>query len=88
MKWPRQKSLDKIKDKIRNKTRRTQGHSMGQIIEGLNPVMKGWFEYLKHSHWTTFEPLDGWLRMRLRSILRKNNGGKGRGRGSDHQKWP
>ena len=31
----------------------------------------GWFEYFKHSHKTTFPPLDGWIRMRLRSILRK-----------------
>jgi RNA-directed DNA polymerase len=88
MKWPRQKSLNKIKDKIRNKTRRTQGQSMAQIIEGLNPVMKGWFEYFKHSQRERLEAVDGWIRMRLRSILRKNQGKKGRGRGSDHQEWP
>jgi RNA-directed DNA polymerase len=88
MKWPRQKSLDKFKDTLRNQTRRTQGQSMSWIIAGLNPVMRGWLEYFKHSHWTTFEALDGWIRMRLRSILRKNRGGKGLGRGSDHQKWP
>ena len=26
--------------------------------------------------------------MRLRSILRKRRGGRGRGRGADHQRWP
>lgn len=88
LKWPRQKSLDKFKDRMRNKTRRTQGQSMGEVITELNPVLRGWFEYFKHSHRTTFGPLDSWLRMRLRSILRKNRGGKGRGRGQDHQRWP
>ncbi|MCE5230638.1 group II intron reverse transcriptase/maturase, partial [bacterium] len=42
----------------------------------------------KHSHWTTFEPLDKWIRMRLRSILRRRQHKRGRGRGSDHQRWP
>ena len=32
--------------------------------------------------------LDGWIRMRLRSILRKRQGKQGRGRGSDHHRWP
>ena len=31
---------------------------------------------------------DPWLRMRLRSILRKRRGGSGRGRGRDHRGWP
>ena len=88
LKWPRTKSLDKFKDTLRHKTRRTQGQSMSTVIAGLNPVMRGWFEYFKHSHGTTFGELDGWVRMRLRSILRKNRGGKGRGRGADHQRWP
>ena len=88
MKWPRQKSLDKIKDTLRNKTHRKQGRSMGEVIAGLNPVLRGWFEYFKHSQRNTFAPLDSWLRMRLRSILRKNRGGKGQGRGQDHHRWP
>jgi RNA-directed DNA polymerase len=88
MKWPRQKSMDRIKEKIRLKTRRTQGKSMGEVIADINPTLRGWFEYFKHSKWYSFATLDGWIRMRLRSILRKNEGKKGRGKGSDHQKWP
>ena len=42
----------------------------------------------QHSHYWTFERLDRWIRMRLRSILRKRTGGRGRGRGRDHQRWP
>ena len=86
--WPRQKSLKKLKDTVRAKTRRNNGHSLEAIITSLNRPLQGWFEYYKHSHRTTFKPVDGWVRMRLRSILRRRRHRKGRGRGSDHQRWP
>jgi RNA-directed DNA polymerase len=85
--WPRKKSLRKLKDTIRRKTRRTAGRSLTSIVAELNPVLRGWFEYYKHSRSFTFTMLDGWIRMRLRSLLRKRHGRRGRGRGSDHQRW-
>lgn len=88
MRWPRQKSLDKFKDTIRAKTKRNNGLSLPMIIEHVNRTTAGWFEYFKNSHYTTFSPLDGWIRMRLRSILRRRSGRRGRGRGKDHQRWP
>lgn len=88
MKWPRAKSLHKFQDSIRNKTRRRQGRSMHAIIADINPKMKGWYGYFQHSHRTTFRWVDGWVRTRLRNILRKWQGKKGRAKGSDHQKWP
>jgi RNA-directed DNA polymerase len=88
MKWPRKKSLGKFKDTIRGKTKRKNGQSLQAIIEDVNRTMRGWFEYFKHSHRTTFTSVDGWVRMRLRSILRKRRKRRGRGRGSDHQRWP
>jgi RNA-directed DNA polymerase len=86
--WPRTKSLEKFKDTIRNKTPRLRPGGIRHIIADLNTTLRGWFGYFKHSHWTTFEPLDGWIRQRLRSILRKRHKGKGRARGRDHQRWP
>ncbi len=86
--WPRKKSLKRLKDTIRGKTKRTSGHSLQEIVSDLNRTLKGWFEYFKHSHKWTFPSLDRWIRMRLRSILRKRRGGKGRGRGLDHHRWP
>jgi len=86
--WPRKKSLDKLKDTIREKTRRTEGRAMRCIINDVNRTLHGWFGYFKHSLKTTFGPLDSWIRMRLRSILRRRAGLKGRGRGTDHQRWP
>jgi RNA-directed DNA polymerase len=86
--WPSNKSLKKFKDTIRRKTRRSNGRSMTVIISDVNTTTKGWFEYFKHSHWTTFKPLDGWIRRRFRSILRGYKKGKGISRGKDHIRWP
>ena len=86
--WPRPKSLDKFKQAIRDKTARLRSGGMETIIQDINRTLTGWFAYFKHSHWTTFEPLDKWVRQRLRTILRKRHKGKGRARGKDHQRWP
>jgi RNA-directed DNA polymerase len=86
--WPSDKSMKKFKHEVRKKTKRTNGHSLEFIIEDLNRTLRGWFEYFKHSHKNTFSAVDRWIRGRLRSILRKRRGGKGRGRGRDHQRWP
>ena len=86
--WPRAKSIKKLRDTIRGKTRRTNGHALTVIIADVNKTLRGWFEYFKHSHQTTFRRQDSWVRMRLRSILRKRQHLRGRGRGADHQRWP
>jgi RNA-directed DNA polymerase len=86
--FPRRKSLTKFKDTIRAKTRRANGRSVNMIVADVNRTLRGWFEYFKHSYRTTFSSLDGWIRMRLRSILRKRHGGSGRGRGKDQNRWP
>jgi RNA-directed DNA polymerase len=86
--WPRRKSLDKLKDTVRAQTRRTHGQSLPVIITKLNRTLQGWFGYFQHSRPRTFSMLDRWLRMRLRSILRKRQGKSGVGRGADHQRWP
>ena len=85
--YPRTKSLTKLKDTIRAKTKRTTGKCLRAIIGSLNPTLRGWFGYYQHSYKTTFESVDGWIRMRLRSILRNRLGLKGRGRGADHHRW-
>jgi RNA-directed DNA polymerase len=86
--WPRKKSMDKLKDTLRAKTRRTDGRALQCIIADVNRTLVGWFGYFKHSYHTTFESVDRWVRGRLRSLLRKRLGRRGRGRGRDHQRWP
>jgi len=58
-KWPRKKSLDKLKDSIRSKTRRNNGRSMKAICWEVNLTLKGWFEYFKHCAPHVFESIDG-----------------------------
>jgi RNA-directed DNA polymerase len=75
--WPRKKSIKKLREAIRAKTKRTNGNSMQYVIAQINPILRGWFNYFKHSYKNTFPGIDGWVRMRLRSILRKRRGGIG-----------
>jgi RNA-directed DNA polymerase len=87
--WPRKKSLRKLKEAIRVQTGRSNGTSLSAITVNVNRTLKGWFEYFKHSHKGTFPALDGWIRRRLRSILRKRSkGAKGISGHMDHFRWP
>ncbi len=87
-KWPRKKSLSKLKDAIRRKTRRNNGRSMKAICADLNLTTKGWFGYFKHSAPHVLESMDGYVRGRLRSILRRRSKRKGRAKGKDQSRWP
>lgn len=84
---PRRKSLKKFKDAIRAKTKRNHGQSLQVIIANVNRTTKGWFGYFKHSHRYTFEPLDQFIRVRLRSILRRRSGRRGIASGGDYVRW-
>jgi RNA-directed DNA polymerase len=86
--WPRKKSERKLKESLRAKTKRTSGRSLQVIIADVNVTLRGWFGYFRHSCRGTFEKVDRWVRMRLRSILRKRKGGQGHGIGLDHIRWP
>lgn len=87
-KWPRDKSVKRMKGALRKKTPRQLGQNLKRTIKGINRQLKGWYQYFKGSDGNTYEALDGWLRMRLRSILRRRAKRKGRGRGRDHQRYP
>ena len=86
--WPRKKSMQKLKDSLRAVTSRTSGRSLPCIIAVVNRRLRGWFEYFKHSVRWTFRPIDGWLRRRLRSLLRKRSKRRGIAKGSDNCRWP
>ena len=84
----RKKSLARLKDSIREKTKRTRGDSLACIIVDLNRTLRGWFGYFKHAHRCTFIPLDKFIRRRLRSLLRKQEKRPAFGRSrADHQRW-
>ena len=87
--WVRNKSLKAFKDKVREKTKRSRGDSIRTIVDELSPIIRGWWGYFKHAHPTTFTPLDGFIRRRLRAILRKQEKRPGMGICyEDCKKWP
>lgn len=88
LRLPREKSLKKLKDTVRVKTKRTHGQHLNLTCLQLSRQLQGWFHYFRHVHWSVFRDLDCWIRGRLRSILRRRSGRRGRGRGKDHRRWP
>jgi RNA-directed DNA polymerase len=88
IKLVRPKSLRKLRESIKPRTRRNNGRSMEAIVADINRTLTGWYAYFKHVHPSELDQIDRWMRVRLRSILRKRRGGEGRGRGNDHHRWP
>jgi RNA-directed DNA polymerase len=84
----RAKSLTAFKDKLRARTIRSRGDSLAQIVADINPMLRGWFGYFKHARPRLFRRLDGFIRRRLRAILRKQEKRPSMGRSeADHRKW-
>jgi len=88
-KWPRKKSLQKLQEKLRPFTGRTNGRSLGALIAKVNPILRGWHGYFRESYPTGLSGPDGWLRRRLRAMLRKRQKRPGCGLSqADSRQWP
>ena len=83
----RPKSRRQLHARIKPLTKRNHGESLEAIVAKLNPILRGWYGYFRHAGAAAPGAMDQWVRGRLRSILRKRRGGKGRGRGADHHRW-
>ena len=88
MKWPRQKSLEKMRERVRMKTSRLDGRSLEVIVSDVNRTLRGWYGYFQHSKANVFAAVDGYVRRRLRSLLEKRRGRTRQGLGAAHQRWP
>jgi RNA-directed DNA polymerase len=90
---PRPSSQQKLRTKIRELTKRSNGTSLATIIKAVNAVLRGWmnyFQYCSANAWSWSE-IDGYVRYRLRAILDKRRYGgrrRRRGRGHAHRRWP
>lgn len=75
----RRRALEKFKDRVRELTRRQTHHTLQEVIDNLNPVIRGWGNYFRLGHMKgRFETLDQWIRMRLRSMVLKRKTGRSR----------
>ena len=88
MRWPRKKSLKKLKERVREQTSRLEGRSLQVIMGELNRTLRGWYVYFQHSKGNTFTYVDGFVRRRLRSLLQWRRDGRGKGKGLAHHRWP
>jgi len=88
MRWPRKKSLKKLKEAVRAKTSRLDGRSLELIISDVNRTLRGWYNYFQHSKANVFTNVDGFVRRRLRSLLQWRVDGRGYGKGVPHHRWP
>jgi RNA-directed DNA polymerase len=70
------KSIERLKDKIREITRRNRGVGFDQVIRELNTTIIGWTNYYKLANkWlSTFKDIDGWTRRKLRCYRLKQFG--------------
>ncbi len=82
------KSKKKLRESIKPFTKRANGRSMEELVDRLNPKLRGWFEYFKHSDPNSLRNMDQWIRQRLRGILKKRCKRRGRAKGKDFQRWP
>jgi RNA-directed DNA polymerase len=88
-KWPRTKSQEKLRESVRQKTRRTSGQSLESIVEDLNRTLRGWFGYFGASVKNQLQKQDQFVRRRLRAVLRKRQKRPGSGKTlKDHRQWP
>jgi group II intron reverse transcriptase/maturase len=64
--YPRQKSIQHFKDQIRQRTLRKAPVRMPELIEQINPVIRGWGQYYCKAHVRKlFARLDRWILRRL-----------------------
>jgi RNA-directed DNA polymerase len=70
------KSIDRLKGRIKELTRRNRGVKFEQVISELNVTILGWTNYfrLANSWITTFKSLDEWIRRKLRCYRLKQCG--------------
>ena len=63
-------SLGRLRDRLRDMLRGARGHKMANVIERINPVLRGWAGYFKLSQSKRpLEEMDGWVRRKLRCVL-------------------
>jgi RNA-directed DNA polymerase len=86
--WPRTKSQAKVKETIRQHTPRNSGKGMREIVHRLNHSLRSWRAYFDHGVRNVYEDLDKMVRRRLRQLLLKRRGKRGKPNGLINQKWP
>ena len=60
-------SEKRLKDKLRERTRRNRGISFGQVIEEIDRLLRGWLSYFRYAKMKSrLQYVESWLKRRLR----------------------
>lgn len=87
LRFPRDKSHQKISLRLLELTPRKSGDSLEAMIGRINRTLIGWFNYFRHCHWSIFASYDGMIRRRLRRLLLKRHRRNPRRLPPSHR-WP
>lgn len=69
--WPSDKALASVKSKVKKASRMGTNHSLANLIDRLNPILRGWTAYFRHGcskatfgylGYYTWHRVVGWLR--------------------------
>ena len=64
--YPKEKSIRRFMDRVRQLTKRRLPLTTAELVEGLNPLLRGWGHYYKRAHVRLlFNRLDRWIVRRL-----------------------
>jgi RNA-directed DNA polymerase len=86
--WIKRKSIQRFRDRIREKTSKVCGKSIEQVIKEINPIIRGWGNYFKDVTKYTLGTFDSFVRRRLRAIIAKQNKKRSFGAGWNNMKLP
>jgi RNA-directed DNA polymerase len=60
-------SVNRLKEKVRELTKRNRGLRLEEVINQLNKLLKGWIGYYRLTEYLSqLRQLDGWIRRKLR----------------------
>lgn len=78
--WPRQKAMAALKEKIRQKIGRRYYLSLQEVIREINPILRGWHQYFRESNGERhFYRLDRFVMNRLRIFVKRKHNDPCRG---------
>ena len=88
--WPSDRSIKRIKERIKKVVGRRYTLSLEELIEELNPVLRGWDNYQRKAMSARKRvcKLNGFIRERLRIFLKRKHSDQSRGTRRVHDNLP
>ena len=86
--WIKRKSIQRFRDRIREKTSRVCGHAIEYVIKEINPILRGWANYFKDVTKYTLGTFDSFVRRRLRALISRQNKKRSFGAGWNNVRLP